>query len=364
MKPLTRPVSTDFTAVDAFSGAGGLSLGLSRAGWLIKAAFDIDEPSVQSFVANLGDHGHVWDATRVTGDMILQVSGVDDLGLLAGGPPCQGFSKQKRGAHRGDPRNALVLEFLRLVDEVRPRAFLLENVAMLAGVRGAHLVEKFSTLREYDLSGSFYVAADYGVAQTRQRFVLVGIRADQPGSFTIPDPTTPKWPTVAEALKGMPEPPSDYTVHPDFFNHQVSRVTARNIERFSHVPPGGGWQDIPFELRLKCHQVTDVRKGGWPDVYGRLKWNGQAPTITGGFDSFTRGRYGHPEVDRPLTPREAARLQGFPDDFKFLGTRHDVRHQIGNAVPPTLAQAIGSEILRAITGQSPKQQPAEQLAFS
>lgn len=364
MNSTTHPELVEFTAVDAFSGAGGLSLGLSRAGWSIKAAFDIDEPSVQSYNANLGSHGHVWDATRVSGEMILHVSEVDDLGLLAGGPPCQGFSKQKRGAHLGDPRNALVLEFLRLVTEVRPKAFLLENVAMLAGVRGAHLVDEFSTLRDYNLSGQFYVAANFGVAQTRQRFVLVGIREDQPGSFIVPDPSTPKWPTVAEALAGIPEPPADYSEHPEFFNHQASRVTARNIERFSYVPPGGGWQDIPFELRLKCHQVTDVRRGGWPDVYGRLKWDGQAPTITGGFDSFMRGRYGHPEVDRPLTPREAARLQGFPDEFRFMGTRHDVRHQIGNAVPPSLAEAIGGAILRALRGESPKEQPARQLSLT
>ena len=103
-----------------------------------------------------------------------------------------------------------------------------------------------------------------------------------------------------------------------------------------------------MEIRLPCHPVVDVKSGGWPDVYGRLREDGQAPTITGGFDSFTRGRYGHPTQDRALTPREAARLQGFPDWFRFFGTKHDIRHQVGNAVPPPLGEAIGRAILRSL----------------
>jgi len=220
----------------------------------------------------------------------------------------------------------------------------MENVAMMAQVRGRRLVERFQALEDYDLTGHFYLAADYGVAQTRERYVLVGIRRDQPGSFSIPNPTTPNWLTVREAIGDLPEPPAGCREHSEYPNHQNARVTARNLERFSYVPQGGGWQDIPYELRLRCHQAADPSRGGWPDVYGRLRWDGQCPTITGGFDSFTRGRYGHPLRDRPLTPREAARLQGFPDDFVFTGTRYDIRHQIGNAVPVPLATAIGKAV--------------------
>lgn len=352
-----------FTAVDAFSGSGGLSLGLREAGFNLGAAFDWDAPSVTSYVKNIGEHGHQADANEVSGAQLLEWAGVDEIDLLAGGPPCQGFSKQKRGAHLGDPRNALVLEHLRLVEETRPKAFLLENVAMLASVRGAHLVDRFHHLAEYRITGAFYVAADYGVAQTRQRFILVGIRKDQPGSFHKPAPTTPVWPTVGDAIGDLPEPPEDGSEHPDYPNHMRTRPSAANIERFSYVPQGGGWQDIPFEKRLKCHQVVDVRKGGWPDVYGRLRWDGQAPTITGGFDSFTRGRYGHPLQDRALTPREAARLQGYPDDFVFHGTRHAVRHQIGNAVPVPLGAAVGRGILAALNGTAAPSVDDEELAL-
>lgn len=352
-------------AIDTFSGPGGLSLGLSNAGFSIGAAFDHDQPTVDTYRLNLGEHGFQADARKVSGQMLLEFSGTDEVDLVAGGPPCQGFSKQKRGAHLGDPRNSLVLEHLRLIEELQPRAFLMENVSMLAQIRGAHLVERFHSLADYDLTGNFYVAADYGVAQTRERFVLVGIRKDQPGGFEIPAPTHPaaKWLTVGDVIGDLPEPPLDYSVHPNLPNHQRARVTEINIRRFSHVPQGGGWRDIPFDLRLPCHQVVDATKGGWPDVYGRLRWDGQCPTITGGFDSFTRGRFGHPLHNRPLTPREAARLQGFPDWFVFTGTKHDVRHQIGNAVPVPLATALGDAIMKALNGITPKKDARSPTLF-
>ena len=353
-------------AIDAFSGPGGLGLGLRQAGFQLVAAFDHDEPTVKTYRQNLGDHGHQADAREVTGQKLREHAGIGDadLDLLAAGPPCQGFSKQKRGAHLGDDRNHLVIEYLRLIKEVQPRAFLFENVPMAAQKRGKHLVDTYATeLPNYFVTPHYYVAADYGVAQKRQRFIMVGIRDDVEGGFQIPPPTTPQphWLTVKEVIGDLPEPPDDYTDHPDFPNHQRARVTPANIDRFSYVPPGGGWQDIPFEKRLKCHQVVDTSRGGWPEVFGRLEWDGQCPTITGGFDSFTRGRYGHPEFDRPITPREAARLQGFPDWFAFSGTRHDIRHQIGNAVPVPLAEAVGGAVLRALHGETQRSPTPEEL---
>lgn len=205
----------------------------------------------------------------------------------------------------------------------------------------------------------FYNCADYGLAQTRVRFIIVGKSKSVKASFRIPRPTVEKWVTVGEALNGIPEPPIDYSEHPNYPNHYRAKVTPINIERFSHVPQGGGWWDIPEGLQLKCHQRVDRRSGGWPDVYGRLKLDGQAPTITAGFDSFTRGRYGHPQEDRPLTPREASRLQGFPDDFRFCGTRWDIRSQVGNAVPPPLAEAIGKTVCRTLMVEDGMVQPGE-----
>jgi DNA (cytosine-5)-methyltransferase 1 len=337
--------------VESFSGPGGMSLGLERAGFTLLLAFDIDEPSVKTHCRNLRDRCIVADAARLSGKEILSRIGVprQELALFAGGPPCQGFSKQKRGAHLGDDRNDLILEYLRLVKDLCPRFFLFENVAIFGQKRGREYLEEMKrTLTDYSMTPHFYNAADYGLAQTRERFVLVGRRNDQREPFRIPRPTVKKWRTVGDVLRGLPEPPEDYSDHPAFPNHQRARVTPINIERFSHVPQGGGWQNIPYDMRVPCHQDADPTRGGWPDVYGRLEWNGQCPTITGGFDSFTRGRYGHPLQDRPLTPREAARLQGFPDDFVFAGTRADVRSQIGNAVPPPVAEALGREIRRCL----------------
>jgi len=337
--------------IESFSGPGGMSLGLEEAGFNLLYAFDYDPKTVDTHRRNLGNRCFQRNATEVSGAELLEICSLrkGELALFSGGPPCQGFSKQKRGAHLGDERNNLVSEYIRLIKEIEPRFFLFENVAIFGQKRGLkHIREMQTVLENYTLYPHFYNSADYGLAQTRERFIMVGCRNDLGIVFQLPPPTVSKWKTVGEALAGIPEPPMDYKDHPDYPNHQRARVTDLNIKRFSFVKQGGGWQDIPYELRLPCHQKVDTSSGGWPDVYGRLQLGGQCPTITGGFDSFTRGRYGHPIQDRPITPREAARLQGFPDWFVFEGTRGDVRSQIGNAVPPPLAEAVGCAILDSL----------------
>jgi len=328
-----------------------MSLGLINAGFKLSFAFDFDSKAVETHSKNLKHRCYVKDASKINSQEMLDEIGlgVRELDLFAGGPPCQGFSKQKRGAHLGDKRNDLVLQYSRLVYQIQPKFFLFENVAIFGQKRGAEFLKKLQDqLINYYIYPHFYNAADFGLAQTRSRFVMVGKRLDLDVPFRIPKPTVKEWLTVGEALIDLPEPPEDYTIHPDFPNHQRAKVSEANIQRFSYVPQGGGWQDIPMDIRLECHKNANTKSGGWPDVYGRLRWDGQCPTITGGFDSFTRGRYGHPLKDRPLTPREAARIQGFPDDFVFYGNRGEIRHQIGNAVPPPLAEAIGIEILRSL----------------
>lgn len=339
-----------YTAVESFAGAGGLSLGLQKAGFDVRFAFDNNEYAVQSYNGYIpGDHCKVADVRELTGSQVMERLGIGrgELDLFAGGPPCQGFSRQKRGAHNGDNRNNLVLEYARIVNELQPRTFLLENVDMLGLKRGAEFLRKVEEiLSGYTLYPHFYNSADYRVAQTRTRFITVGVRKDIETPFKIPAgiPRSERK-TVGEIIGDLPQPPADYTPHPTIFNHQEAKITELNKLRFSYVPQGGGWKDIPFDLRLKCHQVVNTSKGGWPDVYGRLESGGQCPTITGGFDSISRGRYGHPTQDRALTAREAALLQGFPMDFEFKGNRGEVRKQIGNAVPPPLAEAIGLSII-------------------
>jgi len=339
------------TCIETFAGAGGMSLGLAASGIQVKAAFDIDPWAVETYRRNISDHCTVRDIRVVSGKDLLNEVGLRELDVLSGGPPCQGFSKQKRGAHlNSDERNDLVREYARLIKEIRPKAFIFENVQIFGQKRGRELIEYVEeTLPDYAIHRYFVYGSDFGLAQKRSRFVMIGVRRDVSNLTPVLARAT-HVATVRQAIGDLPPPPGDYTEHPTIPNHIKCRITALNEERFRHVPQGGGWPDIPTHLRLDCHNGVDVTKGGWPDVYGRLSWDGQAPTITAGFDSFTRGRYGHPEQHRSLTLREGARLQGFPDSFRFYGTRYDVRLQIGNAVPPPLATAVGEAVIRVLSG--------------
>lgn len=341
------------TCIETFSGAGGMSLGLISAGLSVQAAFDIDPWAVESYRKNISDHCTVRNIREVHGNELLSELGLKELDVLSGGPPCQGFSKQKRGAHlKEDERNDLVREYVRLIEETHPKAFIFENVQIFGQKRGKNLIDYLETrLSKYAIYRFFVYASDFGLAQRRGRFMMIGIH--QNVSKLVPVLAKANYvATVRDAIQDLPPPPDDFTEHPEIANHIKSRITSLNEERFRHVPQGGGWPDIPKHLRLNCHNGMDKSKGGWPDVYGRLEWCGQAPTITAGFDSFTRGRYGHPEQHRSLTLREGARLQGFPDHFRFYGTRHDMRLQIGNAVPPPLAKAVGEAVIRVLRNDS------------
>ncbi|OYZ99766.1 MAG: DNA (cytosine-5-)-methyltransferase [Rhizobiales bacterium 17-65-6] len=340
------------TCVETFAGAGGMSLGLMKAGFDVLRAIDIDKWAVETYRKNIADHVLEQDVRVIRGAQLLNELAIAELDLVSGGPPCQGFSKQKKGAHLGDERNSLVREYGRLVKEARPRAFLFENVQIFGQKRGQELIDYItSILTDYTVYKFFVSASDFGLAQKRARFMMIGIRKDVSNIVPVLS-CSDKVINVRDAIGDLPPPPEDYSEHPTVPNHIKCKITPLNEQRFRHVPPGGGWADIPEYLRLDCHNGVDATKGGWPDVYGRLEWSGLAPTITAGFDSFTRGRYGHPEQHRSLTLREGARLQGFPDSFRFYGTRHDVRLQIGNAVPPPLAEAAGKAIIRVLTGVS------------
>jgi DNA (cytosine-5)-methyltransferase 1 len=337
------------TCIELFAGAGGLALGLRDAGFDVRYACDIDPRAVETYTRNIGPHAEIADVREMDGRSLLQSLSMSEVDVLSGGPPCQGFSKQKRGAHLAlDERNTLVREYVRLVTEIRPRSFVFENVQIFGQKRGRELIDHIEEeLTAYSVYRYFVNSSDFGLAQKRARFIMVGIRRDVSESRPVLVKAK-KVITVRDAIGDLPPPPADFTEHASIPNHIKCKITPLNETRFRHVPQGGGWPDIPAHLRLDCHNGVDVAKGGWPDVYGRLEWEGQCPTITAGFDSFTRGRYGHPEQHRSLTLREGARLQGFPDNFRFYGTRYDVRVQIGNAVPPPLGRAVGDALKRVL----------------
>ncbi len=324
--------------IDSFSGAGGLSLGFLQAGWKTTLAFDHDPMAVATYRRNLGSHVHLLNAENVDATTLLNLTGLNpgECDLLAGGPPCQGFSLQRRGA-RQDPRNELPLLFLEWIKGVRPKAFLIENVPAITSVRGGHVldaVRKVAGDLGYGLSISTVNALEYGTAQNRRRTFIVGISDGR--EFEWPAPSGDHL-TVRDAIGNLPSPPIDGSCHPDVPNHyRESRLSPLNITRIQAVPEGGSRLDLPKHLQLRCHQSGHRHL----DTYGRLAWNLPSGTITARFDSFTRGRFGHPMEDRSVTLREGARLQGFPDEFIFLGNREEGARMIGNAVPPPLARAF------------------------
>lgn len=346
-------------AIDAFCGAGGLSLGLERAGFQVVAAFDIDRRAVATYQRNLGQHAFVEDIRNVNLKWLSTVAGVspNEITLVAGGPPCQGFSVQRRGGE-SDPRNSLPLEFLRLILEVKPPFFLLENVPGMRTRHGESILRRFVEGAEaegYVCHQRVLDAVNYGVPQYRSRLFVVG-EFSPTGEFWFryPDPITDEDSpevTVRAALQDLPPPPDDFTNHPTIPNHRRTRLSPTNLLRLSLIPQGSGWECLPEELRLPCHKPGSARIGH-RYVYGRLHWERPAATLTARFDSFTRGKFAHPLENRNLTLREGARLQTFPDTFVFEGSQEEIAAQIGNAIPPRLAEIIGSAILNALRRKS------------
>jgi len=337
------------TAVDLFCGAGGLTLGLMRAGFRVVAAADKWTPAAKSYRLNFPDHAFL---ELDLSDPELEKRSLDRLGvvpgkvdLVAGGPPCQGFSIQRIGPDM-DPRNHLVLRFGEIVARLRARMFLMENVPGLVGKRGRHLVAAFTESMElagYHVASAILDAADYDVPQRRRRVVICGWRSDDLPAFSLPGPTVDVHRTVQEAIGDLPKPPDDYAPHPDDPLHRRMRLSPLNERRMRHIPAGGGFEDLPVELRVNCHKAGADRIGH-RNVYGRLDPNLPAATITARFDSFTRGQFGHPEQHRNISLREGARLQSFPDYHRFVGTQEEIAALIGNAVPPRMAEAVAVAI--------------------
>jgi DNA (cytosine-5)-methyltransferase 1 len=354
-------------AIDLFCGAGGLSRGLSDAGFEIIAAADSWEASLRSYRANFPVHSALTvDASTITEDSLPVDVTSSRLDLIAGGPPCQGFSIQRIGQDLDD-RNDLVLAFARVVSDLRPRCFLMENVPGLLGRRGKLVAGKFTRMMVdsgYDLQHAIVDAADFGVPQSRRRVFFIGWdRSTLPQfSFPLPNPVQQERRTVRQAIGDLPSPPADFASPPGDALHRRIRLSAKNLERLSLIPPGGGFEDLPIEMRVDCHKSGAARIGH-RSVYGRLAPDRPAATITARFDSFTRGKFGHPWEERNITLREGARLQGFPDAHQFYGTQEEIAAQIGNAVPPPLAYVLGKALRAFLEGGTSTTSGEAQMAL-
>lgn len=347
------------TAIDIFSGSGGLTVGLKRAGFHVVAAVEIESHAFATYKTNHPEvQAYKQDVRTVSGRSLLACSPNGTIDLLSGCPPCQGFSTLTAKHKRSDPRNELVLEMSRLVEEVQPQIVMMENVPGLPK-KGAelfdHFLQKLSLLGYISEWGILQVA-DYGVPQSRQRLVLL---AGKGFPIHLPKPTHSKtskdglklWKTLQDAIGTMPEPivlaDTQSTGGPQRYNwHVVRSLSPETLKRLKAARPGESRLKLPQELRPPCHQN---RNDGFNNVYGRMSWEQTSATITGGCTTFSKGRFGHPEQDRTISVREAALLQTFPIDYIFDSPYIDyVCEMIGNALPCEFAEVLARQCLEAL----------------
>jgi DNA (cytosine-5)-methyltransferase 1 len=345
--------------IDVFCGAGGLTLGLQKAGISIIAGIDSDPICEFPFTSNNGARFIEADVREINGHdlSVLYPSGA--IRLLAGCAPCRPFSPFRRGTdNSNDEEWGLLTEFSRLTKELKPDLVTMENVP---GAASKPIFQKF--VRDLRRFGYYVVSKSvhcptFGVPQNRRRLVLLASRI---GQVTIPvgPLTAENFRTVRDTIASVPMLAAGETDPRDRL-HRARSVNDTNLRRLKSSQPGGTWEDWPEELRADCHR----KKTGlsYRNVYSRMVWDEPAPTITTQAYNFGTGRFGHPEQDRAITLREAALLQTFPRSFRFVGPREpvflaQVGRLIGNAVPPRLAFYVGKEIMRAakayVTGERP-----------
>lgn len=357
--------------IDLFAGCGGMTSGFVAAkGYKPVMAVEWDLHAAATYAANFGESHMRWgDIAEIKNHEIPQAD------VIIGGPPCQGFSNLGT-RDVNDPRNTLWKEYIRFVRHARPKVFVIENVdRFLKSSEFALLqaeVGNGGLLEGYQLTHGHLLAADYGAPQRRKRTIVIGSRI---GRIPLPEPThgqgnpigLKSWRTVRDAFSGktLTDKPSTTSL-PDskatFFGENVPGTfksedlhigrtpTDLSLLRYAHIPPGGGRFNLPEELLPNCWKKKAT---GTTDVMGRMRWNEPSLTIRTEFYKPEKGQYLHPQwehgsdgyrVDRPITHREAALLQTFPDSFQWCGTKIQIAKQIGNAVPPALAEAIARQI--------------------
>ncbi len=354
------------TIIDLFAGCGGMTSGFKDAGFNPIAAVEFDRSAASTYAANFGErHTKLMD--------IADWDDIPQADVVIGGPPCQGFSNL--GAKDPtDPRNKLWREYVRVLVAARPKIFVIENVDRFHKSHEYELLQKevaAGSLKDYQIASAVLNTADFGVPQRRKRTIVIGSLDSEP---RLPAPshgtdTQRKWVPIRRALKGIPSHP-ETTQLPDsrtpFFGEDIQGTfkgldihvgrnpTELSLRRYDHVPPGGGRFDLPTELLPNCWKNKPT---GTTDVMGRLEWDKPSVTIRTEFFKPEKGKYLHPQwdaddpvnrVNRPITHLEAARIQTFPKNFLWCGTKVAIAKQIGNAVPPVFARQIAKTVLTMI----------------
>jgi DNA (cytosine-5)-methyltransferase 1 len=339
---------------DLFSGCGGMSLGFEQAGFECVGAVDHNEDAAETYSSNIGTDPIVGDITEYTADNLLNEFDLSrgDLDVLISCAPCQGFSQhQNKHDIEHDERNTLVSFSATLAVEMEPEFFVMENVPeLIRGSKEKYWNRTYEILKqgEYRVAYDILNAADYGVPQRRRRAIIIARKEGR--NVELPSPTTDEHRTVRDAVGDLP-PVGAGETNPSDSMHRAPNHTQRIVEMLDLIPANGGsWMDIPKEHQeeywldsmKKRAKNDDLRS--FCDTYGRMYWDRPSGTITRKSSTPSCGRYAHPEQNRNITVREAARLQSFPDDWEFEGPFTSWYEQNGNAVPPRLANTIAEQI--------------------
>ncbi len=373
--------SKRYRLIDLFCGAGGMSLGFSEAfgqPFTSVWANDFNEFCANTYNANFGPHCVVGDIVQILDEGKVEIPTAD---VVIGGPPCQGFSLLNKN-RKNDPRKELWRPYLEVVERAGASIFVMENVPQLLGTfEHGEIVEAARALG-FQVWQDKLVAADYGVPQTRTRAFIIGCKFADPSALFPPRkthfnpgvngnnhslplrfnptdylPNTAPWKTVRDAIGDLPAPKGKEIrdSEPPLNLHFGRTPTELSQKRYRAIPREGmnrfDLQRIAPELTPQCW----IRKTtGGTDLFGRLWWDKPAVTIRTEFFKPEKGRYLHPSQHRPITHREAARFQSFPDEFNFLGSKIEIAKQIGNAVPPLLAARI-ADVVRVLLEQKDQQ---------
>lgn len=334
------------TAIDLFCGSGAVTLGLKQAGFQVVGAVDLAPKACLTYKANHPEVNLIEEDIVNLDPSCFDYVVKDRLDLLVVCAPCQPFSSQNRKRSNEDPRRDLVSESLKFIDRFEPEIVFLENVPGLAATSIFSSYTQELQSRGYHVSAPIKLDASLlGVAQRRYRMVLLASKRIDVSVLSV-FPEQPKK-TVRDLISDLPVPPIGKTSALTDVLHFSRKHTELNLRRLSHIPKNGGSRySLPIELQLKCHQ--NKKTGSFSDVYGRMKWDDVAPTLTTGCTDITRGRFAHPEQNRGMTLREAARLQSFPDFYMFLGNAGQIATQIGNAVPPAMMKTIATTLIAAL----------------
>lgn len=347
--------SSLLSTIDLYSGSGAVTIALKKAGFNVIAAVDNNRTACETYRLNHRDVDlHEGDIRKIS---VKEVSALKEIGLLVVCAPCQPFSRQNQ-KRENDPRSKLILESLKYIKWFSPKLVFFENVPGLATSEEFTKLSKSLNKLRYKLSEVRLLdSADFGVPQRRTRCVLMASKSEEAIKLFNDFSPRRKKRTVLQAIGHLPHLKAGEKDPKD------SMHSARNhkeivLKRLSHIPKDGGSRSsLPAHLRLDCHKRMGNNQS-YTDVYGRMKWNDVAPTLTTGCTDVTKGRFAHPEQNRAITLREAAILQGFPKSYKFSGSSGGIAIQIGNAVPIGLISGLAPLMKKMIAMSAVEKQKA------